>query len=176
MFDTTPTASSEALVNRVANSGLTTIDLETYYPTEDLVSFDLKDYLFMELVLKEKDFRAALAAYDWTACEGKRVAVWCSADAIVPTWAYMLVAIHAAPFAAGVSFGTPASVVETHYTETLAQLDLAPYIGARVVIKGCSAKPVPISAYVQLARLLTPIAKTIMYGEPCSTVPLYKKK
>ncbi len=165
----------ELLVNRVANSGLLTLNLEEWFPDEPLLSFDMKNYLFMELILKEKDFREALAAHDWTQYEGKNLALFCSADAIVPYWAFMLVAIKAAPFAKRVLQCTPENFVERTYADALAKIDIAQYADKRIVIKGCSQKPVPISAYVELARLLTPVAKSIMYGEPCSTVPLYKQ-
>jgi Protein of unknown function (DUF2480) len=166
----------ELLVNRVANSGLLTLNLEEWFPDEPLLSFDIKNYLFMELILKEKDFREALAAHDWTQYEGKNLALFCSADAIVPYWAFMLVAINAAPFAKRVVQCTPENFVERAYADALAKIDTAQYADKRIVIKGCSQKPVPISAYVELARLLTPVAKSIMYGEPCSTVPLAKRK
>jgi Protein of unknown function (DUF2480) len=165
----------ELLVNRVANSGLLTLNLEEWFPEEPLVQFDMKNYLFMELILKEKDFREALAAHDWAQYTGKNLALFCSVDAIVPYWAFMLVAIKAAPFAKRVIQCTPEQFVTQVYAAELAVLDIAQYTDKRIVIKGCSQKPVPISAYTELARLLTPVAKSIMYGEPCSTVPLYKK-
>ena len=166
----------ELLVNRVATSGLLTLNLEEWFPAEEIVAFDLKNYLFKELILKEKDFREALAAHDWAQYTDKNLALFCSADAIVPSWAFMLVAIKAAPFAKKIGHCRPEQFIEFAYQHALAQLDVTAYIDKRIVIKGCSQKPVPVSAYVELARLLTPVAKSIMYGEPCSTVPLYKKK
>lgn len=163
------------LVNRVANSSLTTIDLEVFYPTGEIVPFDLKDYLFMGLILKEKDFRDALAAHDWSQYDGKNVAVFCSADAIIPMWAYMLVATYAAPHARDIAQTTPDLYVETAFQKQLAALDLQAYEGKRLVIKGCSDKPVPPSAYLEITRRLQPIALSILFGEPCSTVPVYKK-
>lgn len=163
------------LVNRVANSSLITIDLEEYYPVGDIVGFDLKDYLFMGLILKEKDFRDALAAHDWAQYRGKHLAVHCSADAIVPLWAYMLVATYAAPFAQDVAQTAPEHYAEMAFAKKLATLDLAKYEGKRLVIKGCSKKNVPPSAYLDITRRLQPIALSIMFGEPCSTVPVYKK-
>lgn len=163
------------LVNRVAASSLITIDLEAYYPTGEVVSFDLKDYLFMGLILKEKDFREALKAHDWTQYAGKNLAVHCSADAIIPMWAYMLVATYAAAHARDVVQAQPGQYVELAYLKTLAALDLAPYEGKRLVIKGCSDKPVPPSAYLEITRRLQPVALSILFGEPCSTVPVYKK-
>lgn len=163
------------LVNRVANSSLVTIDLEDFYPNGEVVSFDLKDYLFMGLILKEKDFREALAAHDWVQYTGKNLAVHCSADAIIPMWAYMLVATYAAPHARDIAQTTPELYPEISFQKQLTMLDLAPYEGKRLVVKGCSDKPVPPSAYLEVARRLQPIAQSIMFGEPCSTVPVYKK-
>ncbi|MEK7254303.1 MAG: DUF2480 family protein [Bacteroidota bacterium] len=163
------------LVNRVATSGLVTIDLENFYPPQPLVTFDLKDYLFMGLILKEKDFREALTAHDWSQYAGKNVAVFCSADAIIPVWAYMLVAAYAAPFANDIFQGTAEELYKQAFQKALDRLDLAEYEGKRIVVKGCSDKPVPPSAYVELTRKLQPHARSIMYGEPCSTVPIFKK-
>lgn len=162
------------LVNRVAQSGLITLDLETFYPSEPIVSFDLKQYLFMEMILKEKDFREALEAHDWSQYTGQILAVYCSADAIIPMWAYMLVATHAAPFAADIVQATPEQVPEIIFSKKLAVLDIDQYEGKRMVIKGCSDKPVPPSAYLDITKRLRPIVKSIMFGEPCSTVPVFK--
>jgi len=163
------------LVNRVASSGLVTIDLENFYPVQELATFDLKDYLFMGLILKEKDFREALLAHDWSQYAGKNLAVFCSADAIIPVWAYMLVAACAAPFANDIFQGSPEEFYKQAFQKALDRLDLEEYAGKRIVVKGCSDKPVPPSAYVELTRKLQPNAKSIMYGEPCSTVPIFKK-
>jgi hypothetical protein len=163
------------LVNRVAQSGLITLDLEQFYPSEEMVAFDLKPYLFMEMILKEKDFREALAAHDWAQYEGKILSVFCSADAIVPMWAYMLVARYAASIAADVVQATPEQTAEVLFWKKLAALDIQEYEDKRMVIKGCSDKPVPPSAYLEITKRLQPIAKSIMFGEPCSTVPVYKK-
>jgi hypothetical protein len=164
------------LVNRVANSGLVTLDLEAFYPEGDILPFDLKDYLFMGLILKEKDFREALQAHDWAQYQGKNLAVFCSADAIIPMWAYMLVASYAAPYVRDLAQATPEQFAEVAFWKKLSALDLAEYNGKRMVIKGCSDKPVPPSAYLEITRRLQPIAQSIMFGEPCSTVPVYKKK
>jgi len=165
----------QPLVNRVANSSLVTIDLEEMYPKGEIVPFDLKGYLFMELILKEKDFREALEALDWEQYRDKNLAVFCSADAIIPMWAYMLVATHAAPFVQDIALCEPAEFVEKTFLKKLAALDIQPYEGKRLVIKGCSAKPVPAAAYLEITRRLQPVALSIMFGEPCSTVPVYKK-
>lgn len=163
------------LVNRVAKSGIITLNLEDYFPKGNIVVFDLKDYLFRGLILREKDFRAAVTEHDWNQYQGQHLAIYCSTDAIVPTWAYQLAAISAAPYAAGIRYGTPEAYIIGHYYQALQALDMETYRDQRVVIKGCSERPVPPAAYMELARLLTPVAKKIMYGEPCSMVPLYKK-
>lgn len=164
------------LVNKVANSSLVTINLEDYYPEAEIIVLDMKDYLFRELILREKDFREAMNAIDWTQYEGKNMAIHCSTDAIIPTWAYQLVAIHATPYVKMISFGDAAQFVIQHYCRILGTLNIEDYRDQRIVIKGCSDKPVPAAAYLELTRLLQPVAKSIMFGEPCSTVPLYKKK
>jgi Protein of unknown function (DUF2480) len=163
------------LVNRVAQSGLVTIDLEQYYPDGEIVPFDLKQYLFMELILKEKDFREALAQHDWSQYAGKNLAVFCSADAIIPMWAYMLVATYAAPHATDVVQCTPEQLPEAVFWKKMAAIKPEDYDGKRLVIKGCSDRPVPASAYLEITRRLQPVAQSIMFGEPCSTVPVYKK-
>lgn len=169
------TALEQPLVNRVAQSGLVTIDLEELYPAGEIVPFDLKDYLFMGLILKEKDFREALKTHDWSQYAGKNLAVFCSADAIIPMWAYMLVATYAAPFVADIAQVTPELFAETSFLKKLSTLNISDYEGKRLVIKGCSDKPVPPSAYLEITRRLQPVAQSIMFGEPCSTVPVYKK-
>jgi Protein of unknown function (DUF2480) len=165
----------EQLINRVANSGLVTIDLEQFYPSGEIVTFDMKDYLFHGLILKEKDFRESLKNIDWNQYQAKHLAIFCSSDAIIPTWAFQLVVIYAEPFATGIAFGDPSQYLQQYYPKILATLPLDTYIDQRIVIKGCSNRPVPTAAYIELTRLLRPIAKSIMFGEPCSTVPLYKK-
>jgi len=166
---------SKPLINRVAASGLITLNLEDFFPVGEIAVFDLKDYLFMELILKEKDFRKALKELDWSQYENKHLLITCSTDAIIPIWAYMLVTVYATPIAASVFQGTVEDFYKKAFADTLAQLDINQYENKLLVIKGCSDKPVPVSAYVDLTRLLQPVAKSIMFGEPCSTVPLYKK-
>ncbi len=168
-------SSDKPLVNRVAASGLITLNLEDFFPAEEVVAFDLKEYLYMELILKEKDFRAALKAHDWTQYEGKSLALFCSTDAIIPVWAYMLVTAYASPHVVQIFQGTPEAFYQVAFQMALAQIDGAEYEQKRVVIKGCSNKPVPPSAYVELTRKLRPYAQSIMYGEPCSTVPIFKR-
>ncbi|MEY3052861.1 MAG: hypothetical protein RLY31_2646 [Bacteroidota bacterium] len=168
------TVSDKPLVNRVANSGLVTVNLEDYHPVGEVLEFDLKDYLFMGLILKEKEFRQAMKEHDWTRYEGCHLAVRCSADAVIPLWAYMLVTVHASPFAAGVHQGAAEEVVRHLYLKRIDELDVIAYEGQRIVIKGCSGKPVPPAAYMALTAKLLPVAASIMFGEPCSTVPIYK--
>ena len=165
------------IVNKVAQSGLLTIDLEEFYPEEPIISFDLKDYLFRGLILKEKDFREALAGINWKEnYTGKILAVHCSADAIIPNWAYMLVTVYAQPYAKAIFLSDPEKALIAWYERILATFNTEQYAGQRIVIKGCSNKPVPVEAYVTLTGLLRPVVKSIMYGEPCSTVPLYKRR
>lgn len=165
----------QPLVNRVANSGLITIKLEEFFPPQELAIFDLKDYLFMEMILKEKDFREALKEHNWEQYQGKILLVYCSADAVIPVWAYMLVATYAAPFAQDIFQGTAENFYRSYFLRQLDQLDMEQYRDQRLVIKGCSDHPVPPAAYLEITRKLQPLAKSIMYGEPCSTVPVYKQ-
>lgn len=164
------------IVNRVANAGLTEINLEDLRPAGERVILDLKPFLFQGLVLKEKDFRQAVKDHDWSQYKNKYVAILCSADAIVPTWAYMLVAIELSPVAASFVFGDLSNLETTLFINALRSIDTENYRNAKVVIKGCGNIPIPESAYVEITRLLSPVAQSIMYGEPCSTVPLLKKK
>lgn len=163
------------LINRVANSGIITINLETYFPEKKMIHFDLKAYLFMEMVLREKDFRTAMKELDWTTFDDSILLVYCSADAIIPMWAYMLVASHAQAHAAEVYVGDEAAYLTHHYQNVIDRLDTMPYSEKRIVIKGCSDKAVPAGAYQALTRKLQPHVLSIMFGEPCSTVPIYKK-
>lgn len=168
-------ADNQPLVNRVAESGLITLNLEEFFPKEPIVPFDLKDHLYQGLILREKDFRETLKTHDWASYRGKALAVYCSTDAIIPVWAYMLVTAQAAPFASDVAQATPEEYIRLRYHAALQSLDLEPFRGQRIVIKGCSDKPVPPYAYAELTRLLQPLAQSIMYGEPCSTVPVFKR-
>ena len=165
----------EPIVNKVAASGLTTIDLEDYYLKGDRLLFDIKDLLFQGLILREKDFREFVKNENWSKYKDKYVAIFCSTDAIVPTWAYMLLTTHLEPFSKKVVFGNLDTLETILYNETLQKINVNDFKDARIVIKGCGNLPVPPSAYVELTRLLRPVAKSIMYGEPCSTVPLYKQ-
>ena len=165
----------EPIVNKVANSGLVTIDLESYFDMAERAQLDIKDWLFMGLMLKEKEFRDSVKAHDWQQYLGQQVAVFCSSDAIVPTWAYMLIANKLSGIAKGVFFGRPEDMEVKLFIQAVDQLDVEEYRDQRIVIKGCSKHPVPVNAYVQLTEKLTPVVKSIMYGEPCSTVPIYKR-
>ena len=164
------------LVNRVANSKLLTFNLEDLAPTIPLAEFDLRDYLWKELVLREKEFRAALKAHDWTQYIGKDLLVYCSNDAILPTWAHMLVAVYAAPHANCVFSGNRTEFLREHYSKAIRELDPLQYEDRMVVVKGCGEKDVPLCAYVELTARLRPHVKSLLFGEPCSTVPLYKRK
>jgi len=166
---------SEVIVNRVAESALQTIDLESLMPVEEPVLFDLKDYLFMGLIIKEKEFRAALQQTDLSVFKDQSVLVTCSADAIIPMWAYMLVASLLQPAAKEVFLGTKEEWKKHRLMQAVATLDLANYSGQRVVVKGCGDEPIPEAAYMEITNRLRPVAKSIMYGEPCSTVPIYKQ-
>jgi hypothetical protein len=164
------------LVNRVAESGIITLNLEDYFPTAPIATFDMKDYLFRGLILREKDFREAAAAHDWAQYAGKNLALFCSTDAVIPLWAYQLVAVAVAPYVQLLVCGTVDNLILVHYIQTLGKLDLTQFQDKRVVVKGCGERPVPAAAYTEIARLLQPVVKSLMYGEPCSTVPLFKRK
>ena len=167
---------SEVLVNKVAESGLISFDLEEYYPKGTIKVFDLKEYLFMGLILKEKDFRAALLTTDWESYRDAHVAITCTADAIIPMWAYMLVASYLQPVAKDVVFGDEQKLVSTLLLKNLDAVKGEEYTDKRVVVKGCGDVAIPETAYVEITNKLRPFAKSIMYGEPCSTVPIYKKR
>jgi hypothetical protein len=166
----------DALINKVANSELKSIDLEAYYLPGIRKVCDIKPWLYESLLLREKDFRAFVKAQDWSQYDGCYVAITCTADAIIPTWAYMLVALELQPYAKKVVFGDLMTLETVLYEGVLSTLDLSVYKDQRVVIKGCGKLPVPVAAYTELAGRLRAIAKSVMYGEPCSTVPLFKKK
>ena len=163
------------IINKVALSGIITIDLEAFYPSGERVLFDIKDLLFQGLILREKDFREFIRNEDFGKYKNKYVALVCSADAIVPTWAYMLLAIQLEPYVKRVVFGNLETLETVLFNEILSKLDINIYKDVRVVIKGCGHLPVPKAAYVEIARLLRPVVKSIMYGEACSTIPLYKQ-
>ena len=166
----------DKIINKVALSPLVTLDLEELYPRETIELFDLKEYLFKGMILKEKDYREALQQTDWTKFQDKIVAVHCSADAIIPMWAYMLAGTYLQPVAKDIVFGTRDEALKQIFLKNIGALSLADFTDKRVVVKGCGNLPVGEFAYLEITRLLTPVVKSIMYGEPCSTVPIYKKK
>lgn len=168
---------SEVFVNKVAESGIISIDLELYYPKQTPKIFDLKDYLFMGLILKEKDFRAALLDINWMDYKDNYVGITCSADAIIPMWAYMLVTSYLQPFVNFVTIGNEKQTIEQLLVKNIIDsIDTKEYIDKRVVIKGCGDVLIPEIGFVFITNLLRPVVKSIMYGEPCSSVPIYKKK
>lgn len=166
----------ETIINKVAESGIITLNLEDFYPREEIVVFDLKEYLFMDFILKEKDFRAALQNINWQQYADKNITVTCTADAIIPVWAYMLVTSYLQPIAKEIFFGDKNTFITNFLLKNLSQLEAEIFDGKRVVIKGCGDIQLPESAYVEITKKLRPHVKSIMYGEPCSTVPVYKKK
>jgi hypothetical protein len=166
----------ENFVNKVAASGLITLNLEDYFHSGERVVYDIKDNLFHGLMLREKDFREFIKTHDWSAYAGKNIAIICSADAIVPTWAYMLLANRMKPYANEVVFGSLETLEAVLFAKALAKVEVNEFAGERVVIKGCADIEVTVAAYVEITNLLTPVVKSIMYGEPCSTVPIYKRK
>lgn len=166
----------EEIINRVSNSQLVTFDLEELYTPGERVLFDVKNLLFQELVLREKDFRDFIKSHDWALYKNKYVAITCSADAVVPTWAYMLLASALQPYASEVIFGTLQDLETLLFKQALVKIDWEKYTNAKVIIKGCSKVEVPVSAYVDVTNHLRPLASSIMFGEPCSTVPVFKKR
>lgn len=163
------------IVNRVTASQIISINLEEVYPQEDRVTFDLRPFLWQELILKEKDFRLSLKHTDWEVYRDKWVAIHCSADAIVPTWAFMLVCTYLDPVAKGYSIGDMNTLEVMICESVISKFDNESFRDRPVVIKGCSKFPIPLFAYGRMISLLLPIAKSLMFGEPCSTVPLFKK-
>lgn len=160
--------------NRVTSSKLITIDLEDYYPQGKRVVFDIKDWLFEGIILKEKEFRESVKNHDWNQYQGNFVALTCSTDAIIPSWAYMLITASLTPFAKKIIVGNPSELETSIYQDIITNLSVEQYLGKPIIIKGCSNKPIPETAYLQLITKLIPVAKSVMYGEACSTVPLFK--
>ncbi len=165
---------SNSVLNKVAQSGIIQLDPEDFFPKEEIVLLDMKSWLYHELILREADFRAQLESFDWSVYQDKIVCLICSADAIVPLWAYMLFVTRLKPVAHDVFYGDKTEYLKNYYREIITHLDTNIYQDKRIVIKGCGDKPVPPSAYVDLTNHLMPYAKSIMFGEPCSTVPVYK--
>ncbi|MDI1234328.1 MAG: DUF2480 family protein [bacterium] len=165
----------EEIQNKVAQSGLVTFNLEELIDTAPQMLIDIKEQLYMGLMLKEKEFRTFIKEHDWSQYKDSNIAITCSTDAIVPTWAFMLVANKLSGIAKNIVFGTLENLQEVLFEARINTIDVTPFIDQRVVVKGCSDQPVPVSAYVSLTAKLTPVVKTLMFGEPCSTVPIYKK-
>ena len=166
----------QEIINKVANSALKTIDLEVFYPKGKRVLFDIKDWLFHELILKEKEFRESVDNHDWSQYQQSFVAITCTADAIIPSWAFMLVTSKLVPFANKVVIGNLESLETILYQKIIEDLSTEDFQGKPVIIKGCSEKPVPDAAFSFLIEKLQPIAKSILFGEACSSVPIYKAK
>ena len=167
---------SDAIVNKVAGSGLVTLDLEAYMPKEAILPFDMKEHLFKGLILKEKDFREAMKHHDWSIYKDRNVALFCSADAIIPVWAYMLVVSYLQPVAREIYMGTESEMLKHLFLKSLSAIDAGQFAGQRIVVKGCGDVTIENYAYAEITRLLRPVVKSIMYGEPCSTVPVFKSK
>ena len=165
----------EIMQNKVADSGIITFNLESLLPTQVAV-FDLKPFLFMELILKEKDYREALQQYAWDQFEGKDVILTCSTDAIIPVWAYMLAASYLQPVVARLVMGSEEEARKQLLLQSIQAMSTDEYAGQRVVIKGCGDIAIPPEAYAMITAKLKPVVRSIMYGEPCSTVPIYKQK
>lgn len=167
---------SEEIINRVANSKLLTFNLEDIYPNGERIAFDISSWLLEGIVLREKEFRQKAKDHDWSQYKDKFVALFCSTDAIVPGWAFLLLSLHLAPHVKKVTVGSLEELESILFAELLNDLDVSEFQDKPVIIKGCAHKPIPQNAYVLLAQKLHPIAKSIMYGEACSSVPLFKKK
>lgn len=167
---------TDNFINKVAESGIVSLDLAQFIPTNELVLFDIKPFLFMELILKEKDFRTSLSEVDWSKYQDKIVGIYCSVDAIIPMWANMLIVTNLSPFVKGVYFGDENKVRDLILLEQIQKINPNDYLDQRVVVKGCGETPIGESAYIAITHKLRPVVKSIMYGEPCSTVPVYKKK
>ena len=163
-------------VNKVAESGLITIDLENWYPKGEIVVLDLKDYLFMGMIVKEKEFRDSLKNTDWEIYRNKMVSVICSADAIIPSWAFMLVASYLQPVCKELALATPDEMRKQVFLRNIQSINSMDYKDQRVIIKGCGDTPIGDFAYLEITRILRPVVRSLMYGEPCSTVPVFKKQ
>ncbi len=164
------------IINKVATSKLVVVDLEDYYPKGNRTVMDIKDWLWEELVLREKDFRENVIGHNWSQYQDDFVALTCTSDAIVPAWAFMLVTMHLQPYAKKIVIGDMEQLETSIYQDIIQNLDTAMFVDKSLIIKGCAHKPVPANAYILLSQKLRPIAKSIMYGEACSSVPLYKRR
>ena len=166
----------DEIINRVAKSNLVTIDLEDFYPSGERLLFDIKDWLFEGLVLREKDFRSHVDSHNWSNYKDKYVAITCSTEAIIPAWAFMLVSINLQPYAKKVVVGNLEHLESSVYQDIINNFNTSEIKNKPVIIKGCTNKPIPLNAYTMLINKIKTVAKSIMYGEACSSVPLYKKR
>ncbi len=166
---------SEEIINRIEKSPLITLDLEDFYPKGERIVFDIAEWLHEGLILKEKDFRAKVREHDWSQHKGQFVALTCSTDAIIPSWAFMLVTLHLQDHTHYVVQGSLKELEETLFHDIIWELDVEPYRNKPVIIKGCSNLPIPDNAYILLVQKIKPVVRSLMFGEACSTVPLYKK-
>ncbi|WP_191858608.1 DUF2480 family protein [Hanstruepera ponticola] len=167
---------ADDIVNRVANSKLVTFDLEDYYPTGERVLLDISNWLYEGIVLREKEFRAYVLSHNWSQYQNQYVAVNCSTDAIIPAWAYMLISVELQPFSKLTVVGNLEALETVVYQDIIDNLDISDLKDKPIIIKGCSKKPVPLNAYSMISSKLKPVAKSIMFGEACSNVPLFKRK
>lgn len=167
---------AKEIINRVANSSLVTIDLEDFYPQGRRIVFDIKEWLYEGLILREKDFREQVESYDWEQYKDAYIALTCSTDAIIPSWAYLLLTTKLAPYAKKIVVGDLELLETVVYKEIIDIFETENLKDKPVIIKGCANKPIPSSAYTLLIQRIQPVAKTIMFGEACSTVPLFKRK
>ena len=167
---------SDEIVNKVAQSALIALNLEDYYPAEEIIVFDLKPHLFMELILKEKEFRNTLQQHDWQQYQDNVVALTCTADAIIPVWAWMLVTTYLQPVAKEIIYGDEKIARQQLFLKNIDAVNVEDFRDKPIVVKGCGDLPIGEFAYMEITKKLRPVARSIMYGEPCSTVPIYKKK
>jgi hypothetical protein len=163
------------IINKVAQSNLVTINPEDFYPEGTRTEIDIQDQLIEGFLLREKDFREYIKMHDWSLYNNHYVAVFCSTDAIIPLWAWMLISTALQPFAKKVVFGNAQTLEASLFHGALTQIDVNTFRDQRIVIKGCSNKAVPVSFYMELTNLLKPVAQSILFGEPCSTVPVFKR-
>ena len=167
---------AEEIKNRVAESGLITIDLEQFLPESEIVEFDIRPFLFMDQILRERDFREKLNVHDWSMYSGKHVAVYCSVEAIIPAWAYMTIAVHLSETSLSIYQGTATAMLKYMIITSIRKMDIQAYHQKRVLVKGCGEKGIDAYAYLEVTLQLLPVVKSIMYGEACSAVPVFKRK
>lgn len=168
--------STEPIINRVEQSGILTLNLEDYYPQVEITTLDMKDFLYMELILKEKEFREKVEQTDWSIYRNQSVIIHCSTDALIPLWAYMVLTTALQPYAHEIYVGSSAQYLEYLWMQNIASITAEDYLDKRIVIKGCGEKTIPAAIYTAITQKLLPVAKSLMYGEACSAVPIYKKK